>query len=138
MESLMKAEQFAKWLGETFDQVEQGAEPAVVLAEVERHALRLGAGDIVPAGSDKRSTLAYLGKLIAWCRQSGDAGRLLFDKKEAARRLCVSPTTLDSLTKCGSIQCVKVGHAGDKDRRRLVRYTPAALEQYVAEHQISA
>jgi excisionase family DNA binding protein len=135
----IKPEQFSKWLDSTFDQIEADQiTPAAAIAEAERHALRLGAGSVTPTGSDKRATLDFIGRLLAWCRQSEDADRLLWDKKEAARRLSISLTTLEMLTKCGRIQCVRVGHAGDKDRRRLIRYTPAAIHQYVAEQQISA
>src|SRR4051794_25991490 len=119
----MKNEQFAKWLDLTFDQVESDqTPPPVAVQEAERQALKLGAGDILsPATIDKRSALAYLGKLLAWCREKiGDA--ILWDAKEAAGQLSLSPRTLWTLSNSGQIPCRRIG--------KLVRYSPAAIRDW--------
>jgi hypothetical protein len=136
----MTLDRFPDWLDSQFDAVEADqVAPAAAITETERHALRLGAGCIaVPDARDKRSALDYIGRLLSWCRETDTSDKLLWDSKEVARRLSISPSTLWSLTKCGRIKSVRIGHAGDKDKRRLVRYTPAAIQQYVAEQQISA
>lgn len=52
---------------------------------------------------------------------------LLWDAAEAAKRLSISPRTLWGLTKEGTIPAVRIG--------RLVRYSPAALETWIANQK---
>jgi excisionase family DNA binding protein len=56
-----------------------------------------------------------------------DRSRLLLTANETATRLHISPRTLWSLTKAGDVECVRIG--------RSVRYTPAALEAYIASRK---
>jgi excisionase family DNA binding protein len=50
--------------------------------------------------------------------------RLLLTPREAATALAISSRTLWTLTKNGTVPCVRLG--------RAVRYAPADLENYVA------
>ena len=104
----MTIDKFQAWLETQFDAVEADqVAPTAAIAEAERHALRFGAGDILPsAEANKRSALNYIGQLLARFRSNVV---LLWDARQAADRLRVSPRKLWSLTNCGEIPSVRVG-----------------------------